>query len=64
MNKVHLHASIDRKVFDELLKVWRIEQERALKNGKTVSKSTVAELLLKMGLKEYHKIKGERHELD
>jgi len=55
MRKEHLHASIDRKIFEELLNVWKIEQEKALKNGETISKSAVAELILKMGIKEYHK---------
>jgi len=55
MRKEHLHASIDRKIFGELLNVWKIEQEKALKNGETISKSAVAELILKMGIKEYYK---------
>jgi len=55
MRKEHLHASIDRQIFGELLNVWKIEQEKALKNGETISKSAVVELILKMGIKEYHK---------
>ncbi len=40
-------------IFWELLNIWKVEQEKALKNGETIFKSAVAELILKMGIKEY-----------
>jgi len=57
MRKEHLHASIDRKIFEELLNVWRIEQQKALEKGK----SAVTELLLKMGIKEYYLARRHLH---
>jgi len=46
---------VNREILKELLNFWKIEQEKALENGETISKSAVVELILKMGIKEYYR---------
>ena len=55
MRKEHLHATVERRLFDALNRIWRIEQEKALKRGESVSKSSVVEEVLRLGVREYCK---------
>lgn|GEM_PF-6317976 len=56
MRKDHLHASVDRRLLEALELVWRIEQEKALKEGRAVSKSSVTEEMIRLGIKAYCKM--------
>jgi len=55
--KDHLHASVDRDLLDRIEEIWREEQEKALKEGKAVSKSSVVEMILRLGVEAYRKKK-------